>query len=527
MRREVTQNWAVPPTWSWFLIAVLLLGIFFRFSYLDKAVYWRDETYTSLRLSGYTQAELVQQVFTGDVISIEDLQKYQRTNTEKGLTDTIQSLIVEDPQHPPLYYVMVRLWVQWFGNSVAVTRSLSALISLLAFPCIYWLCLELFESPLVGWVAIALIAVSPFHVHYAQEAREYSLWTVTILLSSAALLRSLRLKTKLTWGIYAATVALSLYAFPFSMFFLIGHGIYVAATERFRLSKTFKAYLVAFVAGVLAFMPWFLIIIINSQQISNTTRWINEDLSFISLVKEWVNNMSFYFIGGHLNTVIFRLPILILISYSIYFVIRQTPKRVWLFILILMGSTALPLMLQDLIFGGRRSTITRYLIPCCLSIHVAVAYLLTTKIISISVSNQLKNIWRIVMITLISAGVWTYIITSQAPNIWESGDSQSISIARIVNQATKPLLISDAHVNKSDGSVGNNGSIGNVMSLSYSLNPSVKLQLTVEPKIPNIPDNFSSIFLFNPSEALLNGIKQEYKTELVQEGGLWKLTKQS
>lgn len=126
MRKEVTQNWGVPLSLSWFLIAVLLLGIFFRFSYLDKATYWRDETYTSLRISGYTQAELVQQVFNGDVVSVEDLQKYQRHNTEKGLIDTLQSLMVEDPQHPPLYYVMVRLWVQWFGNSVAVTRSLSA-----------------------------------------------------------------------------------------------------------------------------------------------------------------------------------------------------------------------------------------------------------------------------------------------------------------------------------------------------------------------------------------------------------------
>ncbi len=526
MRKEVTQNWGVPLSWSWFLIAVLLLGVFFRFSYLDKATYWRDETYTSLRISGYTQTELVQQVFNGNVVSIEDLQKYQRHNTEKGLIDTLQSLIVEDPQHPPLYYTMVRLWVQWFGNSVAVTRSLSALISLLAFPCIYWLCLELFESPLVGWVAIALTAVSPFHIHYAQEARQYSLWTVTILLSSAALLRSLRLKTKFSWAIYAVTVALSLYSFLFSVFFLIGHGIYVAAIERFRLSKTFKTYLFAFVAGISAFLPWALIVVTNRQQISSTTSWINEEISFVSLVREWVNNISFYFIGGDINIVIFRLPLLMIVGYAIYFLVRQTPKRVWVFILILMGSTALPLMLQDLIFGGRRTTISRYLIPCCLSIHLTVAYLLATKITSISVSDRLKKIWQITTVALISAGVWTYIIISQAPNIWQAIDSQNIPIARIVNQSTTPLLISDAHVNKSDNSIGSDGSIGDIMSLSYSLSPNVKLQLTVEPKIPKIPDGFSNVFLFNPSKALLDGIKQEYKVKLVHEGELWKLAKQ-
>jgi len=64
-------------------------------------------------------------------------------------------------------------------------RSLSAIISLLVFPGVYWLLPGIWVVN--GWIAIALIAVSPFHILYAQEAREYSLWTVTIALSSAAL----------------------------------------------------------------------------------------------------------------------------------------------------------------------------------------------------------------------------------------------------------------------------------------------------------------------------------------------------
>jgi len=195
MTSKLTSNSSLPPTWLRFLIVVLLvLGIFFRFFNLDKKVYWLDETYTSLRISGYTTSDLSQhitQVFDGHVFGVEnfknDLQEYQYINSKNGLIDTIKSLAVEDPQHSPLYYIMARYWVQWLGNSVAAIRSLSALISLLVFPCIYWLCLELFGASLVGWIAVVLIAVSPFHVLYAQEAREYSLWTVTILLSSASL----------------------------------------------------------------------------------------------------------------------------------------------------------------------------------------------------------------------------------------------------------------------------------------------------------------------------------------------------
>ncbi len=66
------------------LILVLVVGVFFRFVNLDRKVYWHDEAYTSLRISGYTSEEVNHQVFNGQLISIKDLYKYQRPNSEKG-----------------------------------------------------------------------------------------------------------------------------------------------------------------------------------------------------------------------------------------------------------------------------------------------------------------------------------------------------------------------------------------------------------------------------------------------------------
>jgi uncharacterized membrane protein len=271
---KLTLGWGTHQTKLRFLIAILLvLGIFFRFADIDRKVYWLDETFTSLRISGYTESELVADFSTPRITSIEILQKYQRLSPERGVDDTIKSLELEDPHHPPLYYVMARFWVQAFGNSVVAMRILPALISLVAFPCIYWLCLELFESPLVAWTAIVLLAVSPLQVLYAQEARQYSLWTVTILLSSAALLRAMRLKTKASWGIYAVALVGGLYTFLFSALIAVGHGIYIVILERFRLTKTLTAYLVASISAVIAFIPWLLILITNREQAHNATDW--------------------------------------------------------------------------------------------------------------------------------------------------------------------------------------------------------------------------------------------------------------
>ncbi|MEH2151530.1 glycosyltransferase family 39 protein [Nostoc sp.] len=275
-----------PNRLRFLIIVLLMVGIFFRFFNIDGKVYWHDETFTSLRISGYTANEVRQQIFNGCIINKESFAKFQSLNVEKGLNDTIMSLETEDPQHPPLYYVIARFWVRIFGNSVAVIRSLSAFISLLIFPSIYWLCRELFKASVwVSEVAIALMAISPIHLVYAQEAREYILWIVTILICSASLLRALRLESKdkaprriLTWGMYAVTLALSLYTFLLSGFVAVAHGIYVIATARFRLNRTVKAYLLASLTGFLAFTPWMLVVIDNFLQFDSSTAWTKMQL---------------------------------------------------------------------------------------------------------------------------------------------------------------------------------------------------------------------------------------------------------
>jgi uncharacterized membrane protein len=510
MKKNLRLNYVLPLTGLRFLIIVLLiLGIVFRFINIDRKVYWHDEVYTSLRISGYTMAEVIQQVFNNREIGIEDLQKYQRLNPERGLIDTINSLAVEDPQHPPLYYVLLRFWVQWFGNSVAAIRSLTALISLLVFPCVYWLCQELFESSLVGWVAIALVAVSPIHVLFAQEAREYCLWTVTILLSSASLLQAMRLNTKFNWVIYAATIALGLYTFLLSGFVAIGHGIYVVTIEKFRLSKKVIFYLLASSTGLLIFAPWLFVIITNSYKFRSTTNWTSTHKPITYLIKRWLLNLSHIFIdiGYNPGGAFAYLILLILLGYSIYFLCRSTPRKVWLFILTLIGATAILLILPDIIKGGIRSSITRYLFPCYLGVQLAVAYLLATQIISASFARQ--KIMQLIMAVLLCGGVVSCVISSQAETWWNKDISYgNPQVAHIVNQAIHPLLISsDSDINP-----------GNVISLGYLLEPKVRLLLVTLPNLPQIPTNFSDIFLFDtPSGKLLTKLEKEnYKIKLVR-----------
>ncbi|MEH2238581.1 glycosyltransferase family 39 protein [Nostoc sp.] len=495
-----------------FIVLLLMVGIFFRFFNLDGKVYWHDETFTSLRISGYTANEVRQQIFNGRIITKESFAKFQSPNMEKGLIDTVNSLETEDPQHPPLYYVIARFWVKIFGNSVTTIRSLSAFISLLIFPSIYWLCRELFKASVwVSEVAIALMAISPIHLVYAQEAREYILWIVIILLSSASLLRALRLESKdkapriLTWGIYTVTLTLSLYTFLLSGFVAVAHGIYVIATARFRLTRTVKAYLLASLAGFLAFTHWMLVLIDNSLQFDTSTAWTKMQFPLEILLKSWLLQLSRIFFDlnfGFENPFSYVItPIfLTLIGYSIYFICRTTNYKIWLFIVVLIVIPALPLVLPDLIVGGIRSLSERYLLPSYLGIQLAVTYLLATQLHNESLIR--RRIWQTIMGLIIIGGLVSYGVNSQAETWWSKVISYgNPQVAKIINQAAHPLLISD------DSGIN----YGNVFSLSYLLQPKVKFQLIKDQTIPNIPDEFTDIFLLNPPDPWRKQIETNYK----------------
>jgi uncharacterized membrane protein len=200
----------------------------------------------------------MQQDFQGKTISVEDLlAKYQQINPEKNWLDTVKGLATEEPQLSPLYFILAIFWVQSLGPQVAALRSLSAWISLLVFPRVYWLCWELFRSASVGGMAVTIVAVGPFHVLYAQEAIPYMMFAVLVLLSNAILLLAIALQkstarfkspsklSKAVWSIYAIALSLGLYSSL--LFFLVAfaHGIYVIRTYNWRFSKTLSAYLLA------------------------------------------------------------------------------------------------------------------------------------------------------------------------------------------------------------------------------------------------------------------------------------------
>jgi uncharacterized membrane protein len=494
------------------VVVLLILGIFFRIVNLDRKVYWGDEVYTSIRVSGYTTAEIVKTV-TQAPTSAGELQKFQTPNPEKGVAGTIQGLAIEEPQLTPLYFVMLRSWVQWFGDSVTANRSLSVLLSIITLPCLYWFCLELFNSVTVGWIAIALISVSPLHLAYAQEARMYSFWILTLLLSGATLLRAMRSHTKGSWLLYMLATTVSLYTCLLSIVTLVGYGLYVLLITFRRQIQVFFAFLLTSIAGVLAFMPWLLIFFQHKGSGSSSSASAQDSL--VAILKYWAGILSRGFVDFNLTSAspaqhlslltISAVLLLALIGYSFYFLVRHSPKRVWLFLLILIGGV--PLAMMPRTFSANLPP--RYLLSTYLGIQLAIAYLFANKITVLSYWKRCS--WRIITVLVLTVGVLSCATSAQAEGWWNKQFSNcNPQIARTINQAKNPLVISDLEGGLFDHA------LSNMISLSHQLRSNVAFQILLpKSNAPKVSDRAQNIFVLTPSEHLRSSFEQTYKLEAV------------
>lgn len=165
----------------------ILLGIALRWTNLA------DKSASSIEIAtlGYSLGHRFFDLPLDRLINLNQLLLPLQFESTSTPTDVIHHLLSED-NHPPLYFVLNHLWFKLFGTdgelvSLWVGRSLSAIFGVAAIPAIFGLgCLAF--SPLVGQIAAGLMAVSPYGIYLAQEARHYTLTILWIIASLTCLM---------------------------------------------------------------------------------------------------------------------------------------------------------------------------------------------------------------------------------------------------------------------------------------------------------------------------------------------------
>ncbi len=502
-----------PRAGTLLVVGVLLLALsasVLCFVHLGAKVYWHDETYTSLRVFGHTGAEYYRHMFDGRVHGLDELRAYQHASPGLGMAATLRAL-ASRPEHTPLYFVLARLWSGLFADPVIALRSLSALFATLMLPAAFWFSRELFRDARTPWIAVALVAASPLHLLYAQEAREYALWCLLLLLSGAALLRALRTGTRMAFLLYTVTLALGLYAHILFGCAILCHAGYVAVLYGRHPARTLRRFLWSLLVAALAFVPWLLLFLTSLPDVARVTSWMHRPAALSTLAASWllsINRLLFDFPGSG-----WLVPVsAVLAAGALLQLPRRTPAASWLLPLLLIVITAGVVIVPDLVGGGRRSLETRYLLPALLVLQLCIAWWLATQG---SLRSRRGRLAAAVLLLVLAGGVVSQLRIINATTWWnKSFSANNAAVAARIDSARHPLLISTmGEVNP-----------GELLSLSYLLSDRVRFLLLPDAQLPALPPGYDRYFVLNMpwSEAQLRarGLTRQPLPGL---GRLWEL----
>lgn len=132
-----------------------------------------------------------------------------------------------------LYYLLLRP-ILWFGNGEFALRFLSVAFLTATIPVIYWIGCRFGRS--IGLTAAALFTVNAFMVHYAHQARGYTMAAFFSALTTLLLLRSMESQRLAHWLAYGVTAGIGLYAHFFVGLIIIAQAITVVVRSDLRPS---------------------------------------------------------------------------------------------------------------------------------------------------------------------------------------------------------------------------------------------------------------------------------------------------
>jgi len=188
MKLRKTLDW---KTSNIYLLLAIIIGAILRFYKLGAQSFWLDE------ILSITQARL----------------EYY------------------DPVHPPLSFLILRIFLETLGTSEFVARLPACLFGIATVPLIYVFGEHLFGEK-EGIVASFIIALSPWYIRWSQETRMYTQLTVFTILALYFFCLATYKNTITFYVLSAIFMTLAFYT-HYSAVFILGIIVFWLNTKRF------------------------------------------------------------------------------------------------------------------------------------------------------------------------------------------------------------------------------------------------------------------------------------------------------
>ncbi len=198
---------------TWIFLSLLIIGASLRLLNLGKESIWWDEGFS---------------------IWVAKM----------GLLGMLKTVAAVD-FNPPLYYLLLHVWMRLFGGSETAVRSLSALFGILSIAAIYFLAERIFNKK-TGLIAALFLSISEFQVYYSQEARGFTLMLFLTILSFYYFIGLLRARNFASSVGYVASSVLLLYTHLFGLVMIAAQWVYLISLSflpKYRTSAEFRRWM--------------------------------------------------------------------------------------------------------------------------------------------------------------------------------------------------------------------------------------------------------------------------------------------
>jgi hypothetical protein len=208
------------------LALILIVAGFLRFDGITRTGLWGDEFQGLFIAAG--RGDVVTHLPLNVIIEFPPAVGFQNAPSIAHIWTGLDSTV-----HPPLYHIVLRLWVDVFGDSDLSIRAMSAVFGLVGIVLLFE-CVRLLTTPWQGLLAAAMMAFAPVQLDFCQQARPYTLVAALCLVLFLILIR---IQTTGSSPLKLILLCLASLAIALTHYFAIGTVLAAMAWILFRFDR--------------------------------------------------------------------------------------------------------------------------------------------------------------------------------------------------------------------------------------------------------------------------------------------------
>ncbi|MCH2230282.1 MAG: glycosyltransferase family 39 protein [Crocinitomicaceae bacterium] len=212
--------------------------------------------------------------------------------------------------NPPLYTLLLKVWISFFGISPLSVRFLPTIFSSLTAVALFNFGTKNFNFR-TGILTSLIFTFSSYHIFFAHETRPYALFGLLSVVSMITFFNLKREFSRKNIFLLSLFNSLLIYTHFFGFFMLFVQLLSLCFDSEFKLN--WKRYFISWTLTAILYTPYLSLLFFRFGQASKGT-WVDEPT-----ITELYNNL-WKFSNQPLNTVLF---LTILVTALVFFIIRK------------------------------------------------------------------------------------------------------------------------------------------------------------------------------------------------------------